>query len=77
MMAVITLMKNKVLDDLIMNGYEDMPIEYKKRSPLHQKCLEQLDANERDNVLQRLNCNQIHRELPIIDDVVGAINYIS
>lgn len=59
---------NEVLDDLIMTGYEEAPVEHEKRNQLHQKWLEQQDANETDNVLQRLNCGQIRREPSIIDD---------
>ncbi|KAH7675343.1 hypothetical protein IHE45_08G129400 [Dioscorea alata] len=60
--------ENEVLDDLIMSGYEEAPVEHEKRNQLHQKWLEQQDANETDNVLQRLNCGQIRREPSIIDD---------
>ncbi|KAJ0966314.1 hypothetical protein J5N97_027452 [Dioscorea zingiberensis] len=60
--------ENEVLNDLIATGYDEAPIDNEKRNQLHQKWLEQQDANETDNVLQRLKCGQIHREPSILDD---------
>ncbi|XP_020578471.1 uncharacterized protein LOC110023405 isoform X2 [Phalaenopsis equestris] len=46
--------EHEELDDLIATGYEEAPIDQEKRNELHQKWLEQQDAAETDNVLQRI-----------------------
>lgn len=46
--------EHEELDDLIATGYEEAPMDQEKRNELHQKWLEQQDAAETDNVLQRL-----------------------
>ncbi|KAL0916859.1 hypothetical protein M5K25_014405 [Dendrobium thyrsiflorum] len=46
--------EHEELDDLIATGYEEAPMDQEKRNELHQKWLEQQDAAETDNVIQRL-----------------------
>ncbi|XP_028549590.1 uncharacterized protein LOC110106532 [Dendrobium catenatum] len=46
--------EHEELDDLIATGYKEAPIDQEKRNELHQKWLEQQDAAETDNVIQRL-----------------------
>ncbi|MCL7037390.1 hypothetical protein MKW94_012018 [Papaver nudicaule] len=47
---------NEELKDLIAYGYEEKPVDNEKRDQLHQMWLQQQDAAETDNVLQRLRC---------------------
>ncbi|RZC45552.1 hypothetical protein C5167_038509 [Papaver somniferum] len=47
---------NEELKDLIAYGYEEKPVDNEKRDQLHQMWLQQQDAAETDNVLQRLKC---------------------
>ncbi|KAI0504885.1 hypothetical protein KFK09_015839 [Dendrobium nobile] len=46
--------EHEELDDLIATGYKEAPMDQEKRNELHQKWLEQQDAAETDNVIQRL-----------------------
>ncbi|RZC67044.1 hypothetical protein C5167_010738 [Papaver somniferum] len=47
---------NEELKDLIAYGYQEKPVDNEKRDQLHQMWLQQQDAAETDNVLQRLKC---------------------
>lgn len=60
--------ENEVLNDLIATGFEERPVDHEKRNELHQKWLEQQDAAETNNVLQRLKCNQKQKESTIKDE---------
>nr|CAD1819086.1 unnamed protein product [Ananas comosus var. bracteatus] len=60
--------ENEVLNDLIATGFEERPADHEKRNELHQKWLEQQDAAETNNVLQRLKCNQKQKESTIKDE---------
>ncbi|KAL6893848.1 hypothetical protein ACP4OV_007946 [Aristida adscensionis] len=46
--------ENEVFNDLIAAGYEEKDVDHKKRNELHQKWLQQQDAAETNNVMQRL-----------------------
>ncbi|TVU44465.1 hypothetical protein EJB05_03908 [Eragrostis curvula] len=46
--------ENEVFNDLIEVGYKEKEVDHKKRNELHQKWLEQQDAVETNNVMQKL-----------------------
>ncbi|RCV40315.1 hypothetical protein SETIT_9G042800v2 [Setaria italica] len=46
--------ENEVFNDLIAAGYEEKEVDHDKRNELHQKWLQQQDAAETNNVMQRL-----------------------
>ncbi|XP_072951818.1 uncharacterized protein [Typha angustifolia] len=59
--------ENEELNDMIATGFEEGSVDCEKRNELHQKWLEQQDAAETENVLQRLKCGQKPKD-PIIED---------
>eukprot|EP00268_Persea_americana_P030019 TRINITY_DN29039_c1_g2_i1.p1 TRINITY_DN29039_c1_g2~~TRINITY_DN29039_c1_g2_i1.p1 ORF type:complete len:685 (+),score=207.10 TRINITY_DN29039_c1_g2_i1:100-2154(+) len=60
--------ENEELDDLIVTGYKEMPIDSEKRDELHQKWLEQQDAAATENVLQRLKCGRKQTDLTLLQE---------
>ncbi|CAL4936638.1 unnamed protein product [Urochloa decumbens] len=46
--------ENEVFNDLIAAGYEEKEVDHEKRNELHQKWLQQQDAAETNNVMQKL-----------------------
>ncbi|XP_043713286.1 uncharacterized protein LOC122661844 [Telopea speciosissima] len=60
--------EDEELNDLIVRGYREKPIDGEMRNQLHQKWLEQQDANETDNVLQRLKGGWKQREPIMLED---------
>lgn len=46
--------ENEVFNDLIAAGYEEKEVDHEKRNELHRKWLQQQDAAETNNVMQRL-----------------------
>ncbi|XP_042492072.1 uncharacterized protein LOC122071743 [Macadamia integrifolia] len=61
--------EDEELNDLIVRGYQERPIDGEMRNELHQKWLEQQDATETDNVLQRLKSGWKEREPIMLEDV--------
>jgi hypothetical protein len=59
--------ENEVFNDLIEAGYEEKEVDHKKRNELHQKWLQQQDAAETNNVLQRLKFG-CQEEKEILDE---------
>lgn len=57
------------LNDMIATGFEEMPVDQKRRNELHQQWLEKIDADETDNVLQRINNCVRQREPAILQDI--------
>lgn len=55
------------LNDLIVTGYEEKPIDNERRNELHQKWLEQQDAAGTDNLMQRLKCGPKVRDTTLLD----------
>lgn len=55
------------INDLIVTGYEEKPIDNEKRNELHQKWLEQQDAAGTDNLMQRLKCGPKVRDTTLLD----------
>jgi hypothetical protein len=61
--------ENEVLTALIAAGFEEEEVDHEKRNALHQKWLQQQDAAETNNVIQRLKYgHQEKKNLPDEDD---------
>lgn len=56
------------LNDIIVRGYRERPVDSDMRNQLHQKWLEQQDATETDSVLQRLKGGWKQREPIMFED---------
>nr|CAB3497746.1 unnamed protein product [Digitaria exilis] len=55
--------ENEVFNDLIAAGYEEKEVDHEKRNELHQKWLQQQDAAETNNFMQRLKFgHQVQKE---------------
>ncbi|XP_062214236.1 uncharacterized protein LOC133915185 [Phragmites australis] len=64
--------ENEVFNDLIAAGYEEKDVDREKRNELHQKWLQQQDAAETNNVLQRLKFgHQEQKELTDEDEDIA------
>ncbi|KAK3145714.1 hypothetical protein QOZ80_3BG0256480 [Eleusine coracana subsp. coracana] len=59
--------ENEVFNDLIEAGYEEKEVDHKRRNELHQKWLQQQDAAETNNVMQRLKFGR-QEEKEILDE---------
>ncbi|KAJ4745635.1 DNA ligase-like protein [Rhynchospora pubera] len=60
--------ETEVLKDLIATGYKEGKRDHERRNELHLKWLEQQDAAETDNVLQRLKYSNLQKE-DLMDEV--------
>uniref|UniRef100_A0A0A9AFF6 Uncharacterized protein n=1 Tax=Arundo donax TaxID=35708 RepID=A0A0A9AFF6_ARUDO len=60
--------ENEVFNDLIAAGYEEKHVDHEKRNELHQKWLQQQDAAETNNVLQRLKFGHQEQKEVIDED---------
>ncbi|XP_062212786.1 uncharacterized protein LOC133913610 [Phragmites australis] len=60
--------ENEVFNDLIAAGYEEKDADHEKRNELHQKWLHQQDADETNNVLQRLKFGHQEQKKLIDED---------
>ncbi|KAI3946129.1 hypothetical protein MKX01_024885 [Papaver californicum] len=59
---------NEELKDLIAYEYEEKPVDNEKRDQLHKMWLQQQDAAETDNVLQRLRCGAKQEGPSMLED---------
>ncbi|KAL6636713.1 hypothetical protein ACP70R_024285 [Stipagrostis hirtigluma subsp. patula] len=60
--------ENEVFNDLIAAGYEEKEVDHKRRNELHQKWLEQQDAAETNNVMQRLKFGHQEQKEILVED---------
>ncbi|CAD6215116.1 unnamed protein product [Miscanthus lutarioriparius] len=60
--------ENEVFNDLIAAGYEEKEVDHEKRNELHQKWLEQQDAAETNNVMQRLKFGHQEQKASAYED---------
>ena len=60
--------ENEVFNDLIAAGYEEKEIDHEKRNELHQKWLQQQDAAETNNVMQRLKFGHQEQKESVHED---------
>ncbi|KAG2545034.1 hypothetical protein PVAP13_9KG401365 [Panicum virgatum] len=60
--------ENEVFNDLIAAGYEEKEIHHEKRNELHQKWLQQQDAAETNNVMQRLKFGHQEQKESVHED---------
>ncbi|KAF9688544.1 hypothetical protein SADUNF_Sadunf02G0208000 [Salix dunnii] len=55
------------LNDMIETGYKEKPFDNEIRNELHQKWLEQQDADGTENLLRRLKCGSKRRETTLLE----------
>lgn len=55
------------LNDMIETGYKEKPFDNEIRNQLHQKWLEQQDADGTENLLRRLKCGSKQRETTVLE----------
>ncbi|PAN44402.1 hypothetical protein PAHAL_9G040100 [Panicum hallii] len=60
--------ENEVFNDLIAAGYEEKEVDHEKRNELHQKWLQQQDAAETNNVMQRLKFGHQEQKESVHED---------
>lgn len=60
--------ENEVFNDLIAAGYEEKEVDHDKRNELHQKWLQQQDAAETNNVIQRLKFGHQEQKESVHED---------
>ncbi|KAJ6403578.1 hypothetical protein OIU84_011902 [Salix udensis] len=60
-------LNSEELNDMIETGYKEKPFDNEIRNQLHQKWLEQQDADGTENLLRRLKCGSKQRETTVLE----------
>ncbi|CAK7349278.1 unnamed protein product [Dovyalis caffra] len=61
-------LESEELNDMIATGYKEKPVDNEIRNQLHQKWLEQQDADGTENLLRRLKCSSKPMETTLLEE---------